>query len=115
MRAKAFLKRKGYAIVARNWKWQNKEIDIVAREGKTLVFVEVKTRKAASLQSGFYAVGEQKKRHLEAACKAYLRCLKHPPKTFRFDIIEVQHTDSQQYSVHHYENVLLFPKYFHCE
>lgn len=45
---------KGYTILARNWRIRSGELDIVARDGRTLVFVEVKTRR----RSGFYRPGD---------------------------------------------------------
>jgi len=109
-------KQNGYKIVARNWRSpqdRRDEIDLVCRDQEVLVFVEVKTRSADALVSGFHAVNQAKKRILLRACTAYIRALGSaaPPHTFRFDIVEVSHNgDGVAPEVRHFENVPLFPK-----
>ncbi len=88
-----FLRReRGYGIVARNWRNprdRREELDLVCRDGDVLVFVEVKARDAAALVPGYFAVDRRKKAVLRRACTAYLRGLPAPPRTYRFDIVEV--------------------------
>ena len=84
--------RQGFVILTRNWRSprdQRDEIDLVCRDGDVLVFVEVKARAAGALVSGYLAVDERKKRALRRAVQAYLGQLVPPPRTFRFDIVEV--------------------------
>ena len=80
---------KGYTILARNWRIRSGELDIVARDGRTLVFVEVKTRR----RSGFYRPGDnlslrQMRRNFRAAL-FYCRVIGKPLLPGRFDLIEV--------------------------
>jgi putative endonuclease len=114
--AEAFLRAQGLRIVARNWRGprdRRDELDLVCRDGKALVFVEVKARAATALVPGYYAVGARKKRVLLRAATAYLRALRPPPATFRLDIVEVAtHPDGRPPEVRHFENVPLFPKHF---
>jgi len=112
-------KKKGYKIVARNWRSprdRRDEIDLVCRDGEALVFVEVKTRAAAALVSGYHAVGRSKKRVMLRACTAYLRALGSTDrlKTYRFDVVEVERAaeGGDAPVVRHFENVPLFPKDF---
>lgn len=109
-----FLKsRQGFVIVTRNWRSprdQRDEIDLVCRDGDVLVFVEVKARAAGALVSGYLAVDERKKRALRRAVQAYLGQLVPPPRTFRFDIVEVTLSGHLPPQVMHYENAPLFPK-----
>jgi putative endonuclease len=112
-------KEKGYRIVARNWRSprdRRDEIDLVCRDGQVLVFVEVKTRAAGALVSGFYAVNRAKKKIMLRACTAYLRRLGSAAQnlTYRFDVVEVSRgTDNAEPPVvRHYENIQLFPKDF---
>ena len=108
--AAEFLQREqAFSIVARNLR---EEIDLVAREGEVLVFVEVKTRAAAALVSGFHSVNARKKGVLRRAATAYLRTLQHPPVTFRLDVVEVVFAPGGAADVRHFANVRLFPKYF---
>ena len=111
-----FLRREcRFVIVARNWRNprdRREEIDLVARDGEVLVFIEVKTRAAAALVSGFHAVNARKKSVLRRAATAYLRTLAVPPVTFRLDVVEVALPAGGAPEVRHYENVALFPKHF---
>jgi putative endonuclease len=105
--------RQGFVILTRNWRSprdQRDEIDLVCRDGDVLVFVEVKARAAGALVSGYLAVDERKKRALRRAVQAYLGQLVPPPRTFRFDIVEVTLSGHLPPQVMHYENAPLFPK-----
>jgi putative endonuclease len=110
---------RGYGIVARNWRNprdEREEIDLVARDGDVLVFVEVKARAAGALVPGYYAVNARKKRILRRAIKSYLARLPHRPPTFRFDVVEIIRPASgpgSQPEVLHFANVPLFTKHFH--
>ena len=111
--AAARLKKYGYKIVARNWRSprdKRDEIDLVCLDGEVLVFVEVKTRAAGALVSGYFAVDRRKRTVLKRAIDAYLRSLAPAdrPRTFRFDVVEVEMADEP--IVRHFENVLLFGK-----
>ena len=59
-----FLQQKGYEIVDRNWRYGPKEIDIVARDGDTMVFVEVKTRSTLAFELPQEAVTKKKMKNL---------------------------------------------------
>ncbi|MBI2517003.1 MAG: YraN family protein [Opitutae bacterium] len=112
-----FLQRRhGFNIVTRNWRSprdRRDEIDLVARDGEVLVFVEVKARSAEALVPGYYAVDERKKRALRRAVHAYLTALQDPPRTFRFDVVEVALNGHLPAQCLHFENVPLFPKGYH--
>ena len=109
---------RGFAIVARNWRSprdRRDEIDLVARDGEAMVFVEVKTRGAEALVPGYYAVNERKKRVLRRAATAYLAGLRDKPRTIRCDIVEVAMPAkgaAGEPEIRHFENVALFPKHF---
>lgn len=114
--AAKFLKRtKKYKIIARNWRYKQNEIDIIARDGEVLVFVEVKTRTSDELTAGYYSVTSRKKRVLARGCKAYLKYMKPKPKYFRFDIVVVKFCKKEENIVKHYSNVALFSKNFHAQ
>ena len=67
-----FLRDCGYEIVARNWRTVRGEIDIVARDGPTLVFVEVKSRSRPGFGGPEAAVHPAKQRRLIAAARGFL-------------------------------------------
>ena len=101
--------------MARNWRDPNDrrdEIDLVCRDGKVLVFVEVKTRAASALVAGYFAVDKRKKKVLRRAATAYLRMLQPRPHTFRFDVVEISVSALGYSTVRHFENIELFPKHF---
>jgi putative endonuclease len=81
--------RRGYRIVARNYHCRGGEADLVAEEGETLVFVEVKTR--AGLRHGLprEAVGWKKQQRLGAAAEHYCYANGIEDRPVRFDVVEV--------------------------
>lgn len=108
-----FLRReKGFAVLRRNWRHGRDEIDVIARDGPALVFVEVKTRAAHARVGGYHAVNGRKKRALLRAGRAYIAQLVEKPRTVRFDVVEVEHVDGERTALRHFENVPLFPKGF---
>lgn len=85
--AARYLERAGYEILDRNWECMYGEADIVAREGCTLVFVEVKTR--TSIDKGFpaEAVDEEKQSRYEKIAACYLKTYAYVDIPVRFDVI----------------------------
>ena len=83
-----FLIQKGYEIITRNWRYGPKEIDIVARDGDTMVFVEVKTRSTLAFELPQEAVTKKKMRNLVEAADAYM-IQNNIDLEGRFDIVGV--------------------------
>ena len=112
-----FLKsRHGFTVLVQNWRNPRDlrdEIDLVCRDGEVLVFVEVKARAVGALVTGYYAVDERKKRALRRAVHAYLATLATPPRTFRFDVVEVTLSGRLPPQIMHYPNAPLFPAGYH--
>ena len=85
-----FLRHNGYKILYRNFKGRSGgEIDIVCRDGDTLVFVEVKTRAREDFGRPFEAVDREKQKRISRGALAWLRMLDNPDILFRFDVVEV--------------------------
>jgi putative endonuclease len=84
--AARFLERNGLAIVARNYRTRMGEIDLVAREGATLVFVEVRMRSCDRFGGGAESIGWRKRSRIEAAARHYLSRLRREPPC-RFDVV----------------------------
>jgi putative endonuclease len=100
----------GFTILARNWRNprdKREEIDLIALKSGAVIFVEVKTRKAGNLVPGYFAVGQRKRRSVRGAVRAYLATHFPRPRTFRFDVVEVE-TGAGPPLVRHFENVDLF-------
>ena len=68
-----FLKRRGYRILHRNFKLKFGEIDIVAQEGDTVCFIEVKTKTTDQMGTPFEAITSFKQRKLSKLALAYLK------------------------------------------
>ena len=83
-----YLADKGYEILERNWHNVHKEVDIIAKDGRFLVIVEVKTRQTNAYGEPDIAVTRQKQRMLISAANAYLFRNKLDLET-RFDIISI--------------------------
>ena len=84
------LRRAGYKILYRNFRGRTGgELDIVCRNGDTLVFVEVKTRASEEFGRPFEAVRPDQQRRISRGALAWLRMLDNPDILFRFDIVEV--------------------------
>ncbi|MEO7597592.1 MAG: YraN family protein [Opitutus sp.] len=107
---------RGYTVITRNWRDprdRRREIDLVCRDGDVLVFVEVKARADGALVPGYFAVDRRKKKVLSLVIDAYLSRLPHPPRTFRFDVVEVVHSaNGLPGEVLHFENIVLFSKHY---
>ena len=88
--AAAWLRLKGYRIEARNWRCPQGELDLVARDGDTLVFVEVKTRTTGSAGRPEEAVNRRKQARLVRLAQAYLARLGGEPPPCRFDVVAVE-------------------------
>jgi putative endonuclease len=101
--AARFLRRLGMTIVERNLRTPVGEIDIVARHGKTLVFVEVKTRRSDAYGAPQEAVGPTKQRQIIRAAQWYLGDGKGRGLQPRFDVVAVR-PGSQGACVEHIAN-----------
>lgn len=84
-----FLKKNGYKILERNYSAVGGEIDIIARDGKFIVFVEVKYRKNLLFEIPSEAVNFAKRRKIVRTAKMYLAVTKQTTNYCRFDIVEV--------------------------
>jgi len=85
----AELEKRGYAIVARNYRIRSGEIDIVADDGGTIVFVEVKTKTDGSFGDPVDEVTPQKQRQIIAMGEYYATYCCPPNTPCRFDVVAV--------------------------
>jgi len=87
--AAVFLRRRGLKIVARNVRTPVGEIDIIARDRRFLVFVEVKTRRSATCGAPAEAVGTAKQRQIIRTAQWYLLQNRNDTLQPRFDVVSV--------------------------
>jgi putative endonuclease len=97
------LRNKGYRILNRNFKCAGGEIDIIARDGKTLVFVEVKTR-AYDEPTPEEQINPAKMHQLTKAAKFYLSRYGQPQPPARFDVVAIVWPSGQPPMIRHIEN-----------
>jgi putative endonuclease len=83
------LKQEGFTILARNVQLGNNEIDIIAREGDTVAFVEVKTKRGTPLTPPECNVTERKKHKIRRAAKRYIDQQHENDTYYRFDIVSI--------------------------
>ena len=87
-RAALYLRMHGMKLIARRFRAAHGEIDLIARDGGTLVFVEVKTRPNGRLDDGLRAVNADKRKHIRWAARVYLNGNSWTGPV-RFDVIEI--------------------------
>ncbi len=86
--ATSFLKKEGYTILERNWRFGKAEIDIIASREDIMVFIEVKMRSSEHYGSPWQAVVKNKQTRIIKAADHYLRKTNWPGEA-RFDIISI--------------------------
>lgn len=99
-----YLRRKGWDIVARNWRGRRGEVDLIAYEGPVLVFVEVKTRRLPSALPPEANVDRQKERRLENLALEFLTRYEITGIPVRFDVVAVETADLKSCEVRHYRS-----------
>jgi putative endonuclease len=100
--ASQYLANKGYRILSRNWQFLHRELDIVAMQNKTLVFVEVKTRAANFVVSPAEAVSKRKQKLLVEAADLYIK-RNNLDFEARFDIVSIVN-QGEKFIIEHIEN-----------
>ena len=100
------LRRKGYTVVARRWSSGDRpgDIDLIAWQGPTLCFIEVKTRTARDATPAEVAVNGHKRNVLRRLARSYLHQLPQkemPP--VRFDVMSVYLVQGQENEILHFE------------
>ncbi len=99
-----YLRKHGFKILDRNYRAYRGEIDIVAKEKKDYVFVEVKARRTSFFGSPEEAVTPEKESHIRSAAEEY--CAKHAleDKPCRFDVIAIE-GEGEKMQIRHLRNV----------
>lgn len=87
--AAEYMKRKGYVILHRNYRSRSGEIDIIAMQGRTLVFAEVKTRKSTVFGSPATAVTTRKQAQISRTAEDYLARENLFDIPARFDVVSI--------------------------
>lgn len=99
-----YLEKNGYKILIKNYRCKLGEIDIIARDGPDLVFIEVKTRSGLSYGSPAAAVNRRKQRQISRAAQCYLAEQQLFDSPARFDVISLLSGDSNHQRIDHISN-----------
>lgn len=86
-----YLEQHGLQLLERNWRSRFGEIDLVLREGATIVFVEVRLRTSATYGGAAESIDRRKRARLLAAARLYLAGRRAPP--CRFDVVLLESLD----------------------
>ena len=106
--AASYLIKNGYKILARNWFYDRKEIDIIAQQNDEIVIVEVKTREGDYFEEPWEAVSNRKIRNLVDVADAWLNQKKIDKET-RFDVISIIFSDDVNYELTHFQDAFIPP------
>ncbi|MBE7414952.1 MAG: YraN family protein [Deltaproteobacteria bacterium] len=90
-----FLEKNGYRIIERNFHCRYGEIDIIARDGSAIVFVEVKTRGGDAFGPAAASVDEKKQRKMTIASQLYLEKAGASDPEVRFDVVCIEKRDGR--------------------
>ena len=103
--AAKFLKRKGYRLLARHLDSRLGDLDIVAVDGRTVVFVEVKTRTTTDAGHPTEAIDQRKQRRMTQAALAFLKANRLLEEAARFDVVAITWAeDAARPTIEHFEN-----------
>lgn len=101
--AAEFLQKNGYLILERNYRFGRGEIDLIAKDGEELVFVEVKARRSISYGPPEDAITPAKERQILAVAEGYLYEKKIDIQPCRFDVIAIRYVKGKA-DIRHIKN-----------
>ena len=99
-----YLRKLGFQILEQSYRFGRGEIDLIARESNTLVFIEVKTRYASSFSSPEEAVTLHKQKQIRSIAQAYLYAQHLEDIPCRFDVMALQFTSEAGFQIRLYRN-----------
>ena len=88
--ARRHLEANGYSILGSNYRTKSGEIDLVAERDRTLVFIEVRTRRGAEFGSPAESVTAEKRSHMVAAAEEYLQATDALDTEWRIDLVSIE-------------------------
>lgn len=97
------MKNKNYQILETNWRFSRAEIDIIAKDKETLVFIEVKTRSYDYYGKPEEFITSRKEELIQDAASEYMKYIGHD-WAIRFDIIAILLKNENQYKIEHFED-----------
>ena len=107
--AERYLRRKGYRILARNDRSSCGELDLVAQQADTLVFIEVKARRTTAFGGPSHAVDGRKQARLVRLAAQYLARHRARNRSCRFDVVLCRGGTAKPVEIEHIENAFEVP------
>ena len=102
--ARQYLERKGCIYLTSNFKRAHGEIDLIMKDGSTLVFIEVKTRRNRRYGEPVESVGFTKQRHIKYGARVYVNSHRITDTPRRFDVVEILFFPSREVKFRHTRN-----------
>ncbi len=106
--AETYLKQKGFTILERNYRTKIGEIDIIAKENTTVVFIEVKARSSSAYGSPKSAVDYRKQKKISMIASQYLKQNRTRNQRSRFDVVSVKQAPNEPAEIEHVVNAFQF-------
>ena len=106
--AAAYLRKQGFQILEKHYRYGRGEIDLIASEGETLVFVEVKTRFFSAPTTPEEAVTVLKQNQIRRIAQAYLYNKSLEDIPCRFDVLALQFAPKSGFQIRHYRDAFEF-------
>ncbi len=105
-RAWRYLRRQGLRLIERNWRCELGELDLIARAGDTVVFIEVRSSGSERPFAGSpeHTVGPDKQRRVARLAQAWLARSRWKPDGVRFDVVAMHRRGWLRWNVRHYPN-----------
>jgi putative endonuclease len=104
--AAKFLEKLGYVILEHNVRTEYGEIDLIARQEATIVFVEVKTRSSTEFGYPEESITPTKQQHMQDAAQDYLQTHSEWEGEWRMDVVSIRRLKNQPPEITHIENAL---------
>ncbi|NLI60172.1 MAG: YraN family protein [Clostridiales bacterium] len=102
--ARKYLENQGFLILDNNYRCKLGEIDLIAMDGDSLVFIEVKTRRSTAYGFPMEAVGKRKQSKYIQMASIYIKEKAMAQVPFRFDVIEIMAKGQGQWDINHIPN-----------
>jgi putative endonuclease len=104
--AEEYLKRKGFAILEKNYRYGHKEIDLIGKDGNTIVFIEVKTGRSTKFGTPEWWVSIRKQKNLIEAASDFIQKRNITDCDFRFDVLAITYKE-REVNIEHIKNAFM--------
>ena len=104
--AEEYLKRKGFQILKRNYRYGHKEIDLIGKDGNTIVFIEVKAARSKSFGAPQQWVNLKKQKNLIEVANDFIQKENVTDCDFRFDVLAISYQKGEEV-IDHIKNAFM--------